>query len=201
LSIDDDAYICEANNIEKNQRTVWREKKLIFLPGDSAVKKQVKKQATCWRYEDRYPNSFAASLLRKLFTTFEDCETLEAKVSHDVDSAECRAQAVEYARRYKKIETIEKDFLAPEPKIHSSDLQNFAKLLSQELATSLNQCKDISILFVLGIPILCSTSLYAYMSLGGPGVGKGTQCKLLARKHDLHHISVGELLDEPSPFS
>jgi len=39
------------------------------------------------------------------------------------------------------------------------------------------------------------------MSLGGPAVGKGTQCKQLARKHGFHHISVGELLDEPSPFA
>lgn len=40
----------------------------------------------------------------------------------------------------------------------------------------------------------------AYMSLGGPAVGKGTQCKRLALKYGYHHISVGELLDQPSPF-
>merc|ERR1711964_957898 len=81
--------------------------------------------------------------------------------------------------------TIEEDFLTPEPKMNLSEVQKFAELLSQELATSLSRREDICIVFVLG----------------GPAVGKGTQCKQLARKHGFHHISVGELLDEPSPFA
>ena len=32
------------------------------------------------------------------------------------------------------------------------------------------------------------------MVLGGPGVGKGTQCSRLAKEFGLHHISVGDLL-------
>jgi 5'-deoxynucleotidase YfbR-like HD superfamily hydrolase len=99
---------------------------------------------------------FAATSLRRLFTTFEEGETPEAKASHDIDSAECRAQAIEYARRYKEIKTIEKDFLTPEPKMYLPELQRFADLLSQELATSLNRCEDICIVFVLGIVILYS---------------------------------------------
>jgi UMP-CMP kinase len=44
------------------------------------------------------------------------------------------------------------------------------------------------------------------MALGGPGVGKGTQCSRLAQDQDFHHISVGELLREEarnpsSPYS
>jgi hypothetical protein len=88
-------------------------------------------------------------------------------VGHDIDSAECRAQAVEYARRYKNTKisgktktigkTIEEDFLTPEPKMNLSEVQKFAELLSQELATSLSRREDICIVFVLGIVILCST--------------------------------------------
>lgn len=146
-------------------------------------------------YTLKVPNPFAATLLRRLLTTFEEGNELEAKVGHDIDSAECRAQAVEYARRYKNTKisgktktigkTIEEDFLTPEPKMNLSEVQKFAELLSQELATSLSRREDICIVFVLG----------------GPAVGKGTQCKQLARKHGFHHISVGELLDEPSPFA
>lgn len=36
--------------------------------------------------------------------------------------------------------------------------------------------------------------LEAIFVLGGPGAGKGTQCKLLAKKYDLCHISIGDVL-------
>ncbi|KUJ07303.1 uncharacterized protein LY89DRAFT_789770 [Mollisia scopiformis] len=146
-------------------------------------------------YTLKVPNPFAATFLRRLFKTFEEGNELGAKVCHDIDSAERRAQAVELARRYKNTkisgeiktieETIENDFLEPELKMNSSEVQKFAELLSQELATSLSRHRDICIVFVLG----------------GPAVGKGTQCKQLARKHGFHHISVGELLNNPSPFA
>lgn len=120
---------------------------------------------------------------------------LEAKVGHDIDLAERRAQAVEYSRRYRNTKingktktigkTIEEDFLTPEPKMNLLQVQKFAELLSQELTTSLSRRGDVYFVFVLG----------------GPAVGKGTQCKELAREHGFHHISVGELLDEPSPFA
>ena len=34
------------------------------------------------------------------------------------------------------------------------------------------------------------------MFIGGPGVGKGTQCNRVAEEFDFHHISVGDLLRE-----
>jgi hypothetical protein len=90
---------------------------------------------------------------------------LEAKAGHDIDSAECRAQAVELARRYKNTKisgktntigkTIEEDFLT-EPKMNLSEVQKFAELLSLELATSLSRREDICIVFVQGIVLLCS---------------------------------------------
>ncbi|OBT60416.1 hypothetical protein VE03_10113 [Pseudogymnoascus sp. 23342-1-I1] len=133
-------------------------------------------------------NPFAARFLQRLFTTFEfRCDSCpEAQASHDTDEVECRFQAVEYAGRYKKVETIEDDFLKTKPKMYLQEFREIAELLSQELATSLSRRKDIRIVFVLG----------------GPAVGKGTQCKLLAEKYNyVHHISVGELLDQPSPFT
>lgn len=147
------------------------------------------------------PNPFAARSLQKYLTIFEAGETPEAQLVHDIDSIECRTQAVEYARRYPKIAAIEKHFLARKPKVHSPDLQEFTILLSQELATSLKRREDIYVIFVIGSITDSSASRHTYISVGGPGVGKGTQCKLLAREHSFHHISVGELLDAPSPFA
>jgi hypothetical protein len=72
--------------------------------------------------------------------------------------------------------------------------------MCQKFRRSLSRREDIYIIFVLGIVILCSTFYVLSMSLGGPAVGKGTQCKQLARKYGFHHISVGELFNEPSPF-
>ena len=34
------------------------------------------------------------------------------------------------------------------------------------------------------------------LTLGGPGVGKGTQCRLLAQEFNYLHLSVGDLLRE-----
>jgi hypothetical protein len=60
-------------------------------------------------------------------------------MGHDIDSAECYIQAVEYTRRYKNTkiegktkiigETIEKDFLTLVPKINSLEAQRFVELL------------------------------------------------------------------------
>jgi 5'-deoxynucleotidase YfbR-like HD superfamily hydrolase len=97
-------------------------------------------------YTLKAPNPFAATLLRRPLTKFEEGNELEAKMGHDIDSAECCVQAVEYARRYKNTkiegetkiigETIEKDFLTPVPKMNSLEAQRFVELLLQELATS-----------------------------------------------------------------
>jgi adenylate kinase family enzyme len=55
------------------------------------------------------------------------------------------------------------------------------------------------------VPVINLYFDLANFSLGGPGVGKGTQCALLAQEFDFHHISVGDLLREEdksltSPF-
>lgn len=39
-----------------------------------------------------------------------------------------------------------------------------------------------------------SYDFFQLTASGGPGVGKGTQCSLLAKEMGLHHISVGDLL-------
>lgn len=42
---------------------------------------------------------------------------------------------------------------------------------------------------------MLATSMPAHRNdIGGPGVGKGTQCKWLAEELDIVHVSVGELL-------
>jgi adenylate kinase family enzyme len=37
--------------------------------------------------------------------------------------------------------------------------------------------------------------------IGGPGIGKSTQCTLVAKKFDFHHISVGDLFREEAVSS
>lgn len=43
---------------------------------------------------------------------------------------------------------------------------------------------------------MTSSFIEANFILGGPGVGKGTQCELLAERFGFHCISVGDLLRE-----
>jgi hypothetical protein len=103
--------------------------------------------------ESPYP--FAASALKEYFTVFEEGKTSEAELVHGVDGLECGTQAVEYMRRFPEIKGLE-ELLAPEPKMLPEDFQTLAKLLSQEVATSLKQQENIRIVFVIGIFILTS---------------------------------------------
>ena len=45
-------------------------------------------------------------------------------------------------------------------------------------------------------PILVQGDVSITFVLGGPGAGKGTQCKMMAEKHDFVHLSLGDILRE-----
>lgn len=47
---------------------------------------------------------------------------------------------------------------------------------------------------VFTLPLKFETAPLIVFVLGGPGVGKGTQCEMLKQKFGFKHISAGELL-------
>jgi 2-phosphoglycerate kinase len=75
------------------------------------------------------------------------------------------------------------DFLSLKSRISTKDLSRWTKLLAEERnAISSKKSTDTVIVFVIG----------------GPGVGKGTQCSRLATDLGFEYISVGDLPREES---
>ncbi|KAG4432848.1 hypothetical protein IFR05_011667 [Cadophora sp. M221] len=140
----------------------------------------------------RHSSPIAADEFRQCFAEFEEGETLEARFVHDVDTFEPGVQAVEYKIRYPYIHGLE-DFLLPTSKIHSREVQELIELLSE--VSSLKRRKDIRIFFLIGIYAAIHLIHSAYYPLGGPGVGKDTQGKLLEKELGVHHIAVGDLFE------
>jgi 5'-deoxynucleotidase YfbR-like HD superfamily hydrolase len=125
-------------------------------------------------------NPSAAAEIKSLFEEFEENKTPEAKFVKEIDAFECLVQAEEYEERaHKDLQLGE--FLPLESRISSKDLSYWTKLLAKERnAISSKKSTDTVIVFVIG----------------GPGVGKGTQCSRLAADLGFEHISVGDLLRE-----
>merc|ERR1712225_216085 len=102
------------------------------------------------------------------FTEFEARESIAAKITHEADSLECRIQAVIYILRYPQFEKL-LEFLEPLPKaVYFQDLANL--LFKEETLLREKQSPEkqprLTIIFVIG----------------GPGVGKDTQCNKLANE-------------------
>ncbi|KAF2745986.1 P-loop containing nucleoside triphosphate hydrolase protein [Sporormia fimetaria CBS 119925] len=93
-----------------------------------------------------------------------------------IDKLECIQQATVYAQRF------------------GTDLREFMqlqdKITGQELQPLLKECLHKDEEFSRRTE---NSSVFIFIS-GGFGVGKGTQCSLLAKEMGLHHISVGDLL-------
>jgi adenylate kinase family enzyme/5'-deoxynucleotidase YfbR-like HD superfamily hydrolase len=125
-------------------------------------------------------NPSAAAEIKSLFEEFEENKTPEAKFVKEIDAFECLVQAEEYEERaHKDLQLGE--FLSLESRISSKDLSHWTKLLAKE-RNDISSKKSIDTVIVFVI--------------GGPGVGKGTQCSRLAADLDFEHISVGDLLRE-----
>ncbi|KAF2158746.1 hypothetical protein M409DRAFT_38112 [Zasmidium cellare ATCC 36951] len=87
------------------------------------------------------------------------------------------------------------EFLALEKHVTLPELQPWLKgRLNdyQELRSRIDA--DITFVFVSGKASHVESCAYAEVSVGGPGVGKGTQCALAVQEFGFHHISVGDLL-------
>ncbi|CZS92375.1 uncharacterized protein RAG0_02787 [Rhynchosporium agropyri] len=114
------------------------------------------------------------------FSEFEARESNAAQIAHEADSLECRIQAVIYISRYPQLKKL-LEFLEPLPKtVYFQDLTNL--LLEEEIWLREKQSPEkqsrLTIIFVIG----------------GPGVGKDTQCNKLANEFKFCHIPTGELL-------
>lgn len=125
-------------------------------------------------------NPSAAAEIKSLFEEFEENKTPEAKFVTEIDAFECLVQAEEYEERAHKDLRLG-EFLSLESRISSKDLSYWTKLLAEE-RNAISSKK--------------STSTVIVFVIGGPGVGKGTQCSRLAADLALEHISVGDVLRE-----
>lgn len=114
---------------------------------------------------------------KSLWDEFEDAKSPVSKVVNQVDLLEAMHQAFQYTKRYPHLDFS--DF-----KSHRNDINDpwlalqADEVLRQWAAFDLRKKSDLIVIFVIG----------------GPGVGKGTQCGLAAEHFGFDHISVGELL-------
>ncbi|KAF1363472.1 cytidylate kinase [Lizonia empirigonia] len=119
-----------------------------------------------------------ADLILGLWYEYEKGESDAAMLVRQVDKLECIQQANIYQQR-SGVDLGE--FMELKDKVTLpvwQPLLNNCLQIHEEMAR--RDKSDLVIIFISG----------------GPGVGKGTQCSLLANEFGLHHISVGDLLRE-----
>jgi len=134
--------------------------------------------------------AFADSIL-DLWHEYERGESAAAMLVREVDKLECIQQANIYERR-SGIDMS--DFMELKEKVTAPRWQPLLKeCLRSHEEFSKRAENDLVIIFVSG-KLVNGFITQLIMLLGGPGVGKGTQCSLLAQEFGLHHISVGDLL-------
>lgn len=133
-------------------------------------------------------NADLANRLKSLWDEYEDCSSIVSKVVHQIDKLEALQQAYLYTTRYPERDLS--DFKRQRDHITDPWLSQQAdEILSKWAAIEArtNTTSNLAMVFVIG----------------GPGVGKGTQCALAAERLNFEHISVGELLrlEERDPQS
>ncbi|KAJ9610170.1 hypothetical protein H2204_015411 [Knufia peltigerae] len=126
-------------------------------------------------------NPSFADEIEELWSEFEAGDSKTAQLVRSVDALECMHQAVVYEERSQLVKDLG-EFMELETKVSASELRDWAKCLKQERDTlwSSKVTQDLTFLFILG----------------GPGVGKGTQCARITQDTSSVHISVGDLLRE-----
>ncbi|KIW36725.1 hypothetical protein, variant 2 [Exophiala oligosperma] len=126
-------------------------------------------------------NPSFADEIEELWSEFEAGDSKAAQLVRSVDALECMHQAVVYEERSQLVKDLG-EFMELETKVSAPELRDWVKCLQQERDTlwSSKVTQDLTFLFVLG----------------GPGVGKGTQCARITQGTSSVHISVGDLLRE-----
>jgi UMP-CMP kinase len=119
-----------------------------------------------------------ASRITGLWNEYEEGVTAVSQVVHQVDKLQALSQAYLYSCRYPELSQLA-DFRGHRKAITDPWLAEEAdKILLAWDAADSRRMSDFVFIFVMG----------------GPGVGKGTQCERAARDFGLKHVSVGDLL-------
>ena len=137
---------------------------------------------------------FAESIL-ELWYEYEAGETRAAVLVRQMDKLECIDQAIIYEER-SGLDLGE--FMALKEEITLPELKTWLEIRLRDYEElKLRKKANTDVVFVSGRrcpgPVIPNE---ADGLLGGPGVGKGTQCARVAKEFDFHHICVGDLLRE-----
>ena len=137
---------------------------------------------------------FADSILEQWYE-YEAGESQAAVLVRQMDKLECMDQAIIYEER-SGLDLGE--FMALKEQITLPELKPWLEIRLRDYGgLKLRKRAKIVVVFVSGIkcpgPVIFNE---ADRLLGGPGVGKGTQCGRIAKEFDFHHICVGDLLRE-----
>lgn len=131
-------------------------------------------------------NDSFAERMESLWREYEEHKSFVSTIVHQVDKLDALHQAYRYSLRYPRLDF--RDFRSHRDEITDSWLAIQAdEILRKWDAADARETTDLITIFVVG----------------GPGVGKGTQCSLAAEEFDFEHISVGDLLraEQDSPES
>ena len=119
-----------------------------------------------------------ASRIVVLWNEYEERKTVVSQVVHQVDKFQALTQAYLYSRRYPKLTQLA-DFRSLRASLRDPWLaQQADDILSKWDEADSRQTSGMVFILVVG----------------GPGVGKGTQCEQAAQHFGFGHVSVGDLL-------
>jgi UMP-CMP kinase len=123
--------------------------------------------------------------MESLWEEYQNRRSVVSEIVHQVDKLEALQQAQIYALRYPDLDL--NDFKGHRKEITDAWLAQKADETIRKWDAAEVQRSAITVIFVVG----------------GPGVGKGTQCALAAKDLNFEHISVGDLLrrEQNSPRS
>ncbi|KAF4895138.1 Uridylate kinase [Colletotrichum fructicola] len=125
--------------------------------------------------------------LPEIWLEYESGETRVARLVRQVDKLECLHQAYMYQKRQKGNSRLAEFKYLRERMTDPWLLDQANRILADWEALDASQTASTGLVFVIG----------------GPGVGKGTQCTRVAKDFDFQHVSVGDLLrqEQDSPGS
>ncbi|KAJ0167421.1 Uridylate kinase, partial [Colletotrichum tanaceti] len=128
-----------------------------------------------------------ATKLPEIWLEYESGETRVARLVRQVDKLECLHQAYMYQKRQKGNFRLGEFKYLRERMTDPWLLDQANRILADWEALDASQTASTGLVFVIG----------------GPGVGKGTQCTHVAKDFDFQHVSVGDLLrqEQDSPRS